>query len=195
MYTLELPEEWFESTAALAPKTAGANTLAKYRPIASLSTTRKIFGYMFLASLPQLEFRSRQTAFVKGCHANMGAHMYLRIGELCREWNLECHAAAQLDVRKAFDHVCHAAALRAMEEMGVGVHSRALMAKAWSLSRVRARLAAKDLGTCESGTETPARSPGEPDHLRHDSGMRGQTMRREMGSERLGFLAGRNQGG
>ena len=24
MYTLELPEEWFESTAALAPKTAGA---------------------------------------------------------------------------------------------------------------------------------------------------------------------------
>ena len=70
----------------------------------------------------------------------MGAHMYLRIGELCREWNLECNAA-QLDVRKAFDHVCHAAALRAMEEMGVGVHSRALIAKAWSLSKVRARLA------------------------------------------------------
>ena len=30
MYTLELPEEWLESTAELAPKTAGANTLAKY---------------------------------------------------------------------------------------------------------------------------------------------------------------------
>ena len=142
MCTLELPEEWFESTAALAPKTAGANTLAKYRPIACLSTTRKIFGYMFLSSHPQLDFRSRQTAFVKGCHANMGAHMYLRIGELSREWNLECNAA-QLDVRKAFDHVCHAAALRAMEEMGVGNHSRALIAKAWSLSKVRARLAKK----------------------------------------------------
>ena len=29
--TLELPQEWFESTAALAPKTAGANFLAKSR--------------------------------------------------------------------------------------------------------------------------------------------------------------------
>ena len=77
---------------------------------------------MFLASLPQLDFRSRQTAFVKGCHANIGAHMYLRIGALCRDWNLECNAA-QLDVWKAFDHVCHASALRAMEEMGVGAHS------------------------------------------------------------------------
>ena len=161
MYTLELPEEWFESTAALAPKTAGANTLAKYRPIASLSTTRKIFGYMFLASLPQLEFRSRQTAFVKGCHANMGAHMYLRIGELCREWNLECNAA-QLDVRKAFDHVCHAAALRAMEEMGVGAHSRALMAKAWSLSRVRARLAAKTSEPVSLERGLPQGAPESP---------------------------------
>ena len=142
-------------------KTAGANTLAKYRPIASLSTTRKIFGYMFLASLPQLEFRSRQTAFVKGCHANMGAHMYLRIGELCREWNLECNAA-QLDVRKAFDHVCHAAALRAMEEMGVGAHSRALMAKAWSLSRVRARLAAKTSEPVSLERGLPQGAPESP---------------------------------
>ena len=33
----------------------------------------------------------------------------------------ECYAA-QLDVRKAFDHVCHGAAPRAMEEMGVKTH-------------------------------------------------------------------------
>ena len=53
----------------------------------------------------------------------------------------------------------------------------------------------QDLGTCEPGTGTPARSPGDPDHLRHDSGMRGQTLRREVGSERLGFLARRNKMG
>ena len=145
----------------LAPKTAGANTLAKYRPIANLNTTRKIFGYMFLASLPQLDFMSRQTAFVKGCHANMGAHMYLRIGELCREWNLECNAA-QLDVRKAFDHVCHAAALRAMEEMGVGDHSRALIAKAWSLSKVRARLATKTSEPVNLERGLPQGAPESP---------------------------------
>ena len=155
----------------------------------SSKIARKILGYMFLASLPQLDFRSRQTAFVKGCHANIGAHMYLIIGALCRERNLECNAA-QLDVWKAFDHVCHAAALRAMEAMGVGAHSRALMARTWSLSKVRARLAAK---TCEPVNleRTPAGGPREPAHLRHDPGMCGQTLRREVGSERLGLLAGR----
>ena len=41
----------------------------------------------------------------------MGALWYLRIGELRREWDKECYAA-QLDVRKAIDHVCHDAPLR-----------------------------------------------------------------------------------
>ena len=41
-----------------------------------------------------------------------------------------------------------------------------------------------DLGAGEPGEETPARSPREPDHLRHDSGMCGQALRREVGSER-----------
>ena len=36
----------------LAPTTAGANTLVKCRLMASSSATRKIAGYMFLASLP-----------------------------------------------------------------------------------------------------------------------------------------------
>ena len=91
----------------------------------------------------------------------MGAHMYLRIGELCREWNLECNAA-QLDVRKAFDHVCHAAALRAMEEMGVGNHSRALIAKAWSLSKVRARLANKTSEPVNLERGLPQGAPESP---------------------------------
>ena len=41
MRSLDLPEERFETAAALAPKTAGANSPAKYRLIASLSTMRK----------------------------------------------------------------------------------------------------------------------------------------------------------
>ena len=53
----------FERTAALASKTAGANTLAEYEPIASLSITRQIVGYMFL-ELPQMVSKTRQTALI-----------------------------------------------------------------------------------------------------------------------------------
>ena len=52
-------------------------------------------------------------------------------------------SATLRDVRKAFDHVSQDAPLRAIKEMGVGAHSRALMAKARSLSKIRARLANK----------------------------------------------------
>ena len=77
-----------------------------------------LLGHLFLASLATSEFRSQQTDFINGRYANTGAHLHVRIGELCRERDKECYAA-QLDVRKAFDHVPHDAAPRAMEEMGV----------------------------------------------------------------------------
>ena len=35
LHELDMPGEWFECTAALAPTTAGANTIAKYRPMAN----------------------------------------------------------------------------------------------------------------------------------------------------------------
>ena len=164
MRSLDLPEEWFETTAALACKTAGANSLAKCRPIASLSTMRKICGYMFFASLPQLEFRSRQTALVKGCHAIMGAHMYLRIGELCREWNLECNAA-QLNVRKAFDHASHAASLRAMEEMGCRCTLKSSDGKGMVSEQDPCETGNQDLGAGEPGKRASTGSPREPDNL------------------------------
>ena len=53
----------------------------------------------------------------------------------------------------------------------------------------------QDLGTREPGTGSPARSPEEPNHLRHDSGMCGRTLRGKVGSERLGFLARWNEMG
>ena len=78
-------------------------------------------GHLFLASLATSEFRSQQTDFINGRHANTGAHLHVRIGELCRERDKEC-----------YDHVPHDAAPRAMEEMGVKTQSRALMAQVWT---------------------------------------------------------------
>ena len=139
MRDLDFPTEWFESAAALSAKVVGATDLSKFRPIACLCTLRKILGYMFLGALPQLEFRTKQTAFVKGSHANMGPHLLLRCGELAREWSLP-FCTAQLDLKKAFDHVDHRAALEAMRLQGVPEHAMALIAKVWSLSSIRAKL-------------------------------------------------------
>ena len=79
--------------------------------------------------------------------------------------------------------------------MGVGNHSRALIAKAWSLSKVRARLANKTSEPVNLERGLPQGAPESPNHLRHDSGMCGQTLRGKVGSERLGFLSRRNEMG
>ena len=47
---------------------------------------------------------------------------------------------AQLDVRKAFDHVDHRAAFKAMRLQGVSLHSIALIAAIWASSVVSVRL-------------------------------------------------------
>ena len=46
-----------------------------------------------------------------------------------------------------------------MEEMGVGVHSRALMAKAWSSEQGTSETGCQDLETCESGTGDSRKEP------------------------------------
>lgn len=145
---LDFPQEWFVCAAALVAKVVGATDLSKFRPIACLCTMRKILGYMFLSALPPLTFMSSQTAFVKGSHANMGPHLILRLAELTREWRLS-FCVAQLDLRKAFDHIDHRAAFRAMSLQGISLHAQALMAKIWSLSAIKAKL----------GTETSEAVP------------------------------------
>ena len=72
------------------------------------------------ASLAQMEFNTSQTAFIKWCDANMGAHVQ-------REGHI-------------MPHVDHVPALRALDQMVVKRHSRALMAQVWSQSTVRAGL-------------------------------------------------------
>ena len=92
------------------------------------------------------------------------------------------------DVRKAFDHVFHNAPSRAMEGMGVGAHSRALMAKAWSLSKIRARLANKTSEQVNLERGLPQGAAESPIIFANGPRTRGHTMRRAMGKERLGLL-------
>ncbi|CAE8637304.1 unnamed protein product [Polarella glacialis] len=136
---LELPREWCRSLTTLAPKILGATSLAKFRPIAGLCAMRKLLGYIWIWSLPLLAFTSVQTAFVPGSHADTGVFMINRAAELSREWRVPL-VLAQLDVKKAFDHVDHRAAFEAMRLQGISLHAIALIAAIWACSVVTVRL-------------------------------------------------------
>ena len=70
---LDFPTGWTESTAALAPKVVGASDLSKFRPIACLTTMRKLLGYTWLMAFPAMTFMMARTAFIAGSHAYMGS--------------------------------------------------------------------------------------------------------------------------
>ena len=84
--SLEIPTDWTQVVASLIPKTAGAKVLTKFRPIASLTAVRKLWGYIWLMALPVISFLSLQTAFVPGVCATHGVYTLKRAAELAREW-------------------------------------------------------------------------------------------------------------
>ena len=113
--------------------------MAKFRPITCFSAMQKLLGYLWMMALPILTFLSVQTAFIPGSHADTGVFMLNRAAELAREWRIPL-VTAQLDLKKAFDHVDHRAAFRAMKLQGVGLQEIAVIAAIWQQSRVQVRL-------------------------------------------------------
>ena len=115
---LDLPEEWFETTAALALQTAGANSLAKCRPIASLSTMRKIY-------LDSLSFSAGVQIKTDGFRQRLSReHGRAYVSENWRAAENGTWSATPRSWTRGRRSIMssHAAALRAMGEMGVGAH-------------------------------------------------------------------------
>ena len=135
LVTLRMPAEWCAAKAVLLPKVIGAASLDKHRPIACLSTARKLIGHVWLSMLPELTFDSWQTGFVAGAHAAYGVHALQRALELGREWDKPVFIA-QLDLRKAFDRVAHSAVLGAVEAQGASKQCVALLARMLSMARM-----------------------------------------------------------
>ena len=132
-------EDWLCSLTVMAPKVVGATCLTKFRPIAGLFAMRKVLSYVWLKSLPPLKYERVQTAFVPKTHADAGLFLLLQAAELSREWQRES-VVVQLDVKKAFGHVDHRAAFKAMKLQGVSFFSMALIAAIWNASCMKARL-------------------------------------------------------
>ena len=86
----------------------------------------------------------------------------LQAAELSREWQREM-VVVQLDVRKAFDHVEHRAAFKAMKLQGLSLFSMALIAAIWRGNCMRARL-----GNCnvEQNSDEQRGCPKEHRNLR-----------------------------
>ena len=91
-----------------------------------------------------------------------------RSAELSREWRKEV-VVMQLDVKRAFDHVDHRAAFKAMRLQSLRPFSMALIAAVWNGSCMKA------LGNCivEQISDGPWIAPGRPGvsaHLHNDHG-------------------------
>ena len=84
---LDVLESWVELSATLIPKIAAARELKSFRPVSSLTAIRKLWGYVWMELLPDLRFKTLQTAFVKGVDAAQGVYSIKRAAELAREWN------------------------------------------------------------------------------------------------------------
>ena len=65
------------------------------------------------ARMVPLRYECVQTAFVPKTHADAGLFLLLQAADLSRDWQREL-VVVQLDVKKAFDHVDHRAAFKAM---------------------------------------------------------------------------------
>jgi hypothetical protein len=159
--TLDIPPAWCAAQITLVPKVIGAKSLANFRPIAGLVAMRKLLGYLWMGSLPRLTFGSVQTAFVPGAHADTGPFLLNRAAELSREWRVPL-AIAQIDIRKAFDHVDHRAAFAAMRRQGCSPYSIALIAAIWNSSLVTVRLGQVSSSPIKMDRGLPQGAPESP---------------------------------
>ena len=96
----------------VAPKVVGATwpSSGRSQGCVQLEKSWSTFGSI---PLPPLRYESVQTAFVPKTHADAGVLLLLNAAEVSREWQKEI-VVLQLDVKKAFDHVEHRAAFKAM---------------------------------------------------------------------------------
>ena len=102
-----------------------------------------------------LRYESVQTAFVPKTHADAGLFLLLQAAEVSREWQREI-VVVQLDVKKAFDHVDHRAAFKAMRLRSVSPFSMAVIAAIWNSQHWKQRCCCrKESGSTARPREDP----------------------------------------
>ena len=160
-WNMDFPDDWLCSLTVMAPKVVDATCLTKFWHIAGLCAMRKVLGYVWLKSLSPMRYESVQTAFVPKTHADAGLFLLLKAAEVSREWQGK-YVVVQLDVKKAFDHVDHRAAFKAMKLQGVSLFSMALIAAIWSGSCMKACLGTVTSNKVQISRGLPQGAPESP---------------------------------
>ena len=132
------------------------------------------------------------TAFVPKTHAETGLFLLLKAAELSREWQREI-VVVQLDVKKAFDHVDHRAAFKAMKLQGVSFFSMALIAAIWKL--YEGMLGNGDVKQSSDESRIASRSAGISSHLHDDHGIGAARFDKELDFTETGLETGRLHAG
>ena len=101
---LQFDDGLTEAATVLLSKETGAQHVDRFRPIACLTTMRKLVGYVWLMTMEKIKRDSFQTAYVNDSHPLQGALSILMAAEEAREWDIPLFAA-QVDLKKSFHHV------------------------------------------------------------------------------------------
>ena len=138
--SLDFETQWTTVAASLVPKKPFPSKLSEFRPISSLSTMRNLLGYVWLAAMGDTQFNSFQTGFLRKTDASHGVFVLERASELAKEWKTPLFLA-QLDLKKAFDHVQHSFATAVLQHKGVSDQLISILNKWWTQSSVEVSLA------------------------------------------------------
>ena len=164
--------QWTTVAASLIPKKPFTSKLSEFRPISSLSTMRKLLGYVWLEAMGDTQFNSFQTGFLRRTDASHGVFVLERASALAKEWKTPLFLA-QLDPKKAFDHVQHSFATTALQQKGVSEQLISIFNKWWTQSNVEVSLAgiksdkriAFQRGLPQGAPESPAIFVAVSDHV------------------------------
>ena len=118
---------------------------------------RKLLGYVWLEAMGDTQFNSFQTGFLRRTGEGVENPLFL----------------AQLDLKKAFDHVQHSFATTALQQKGVSEQLISILNKWWTHSNVEVSLAgiksdkriAFQSSLPQGAPESPAIFVADSDHV------------------------------
>ena len=98
-------KQWTRVAATLVHQKPFPSKLSEFRPISSLSTMRKLLGYVWLEAMGGTQFNSFQTGFLRKTDASHGVFGLERASELAKEWKTPLFRTVVF--LRAFNHAQH----------------------------------------------------------------------------------------
>ena len=170
-------------------ESGGCNVLDQVQAYCWTVCDAESLGLRLAQVAPSSEIRERANSVrAEDARRCWAVSLLLQAAELSREWQREM-VVVQLDVKKAFDHVDHPAASKAMKLQGVSLFSMALIAAIWSGSCMKAIFGNGDVKQSSDESRIASRSAGISSHLHDDHGTGAARLDEELDNSEIGLEA------